>query len=52
MQWDLDNKGTFDGSVTAEGLRFTRNGVADSAVQTNGEATGLKYVAGKQDCLR
>lgn len=51
MQWDLDNKGMFDGSVTAEGLRFMRNGVAESAVHTDGEATGLKYLAGKQDCL-
>lgn len=51
MQWDLDNKGTFDGSVTAEGLRFMRNGVAESAVHTDGAATGLKYLAGKQDCL-
>ena len=51
MQWDLDNKGTFDGSVTAEGLRFTRNDIAETAVPTNGDATGLKYLAGKQDCL-
>ena len=51
MQWDLDNKGVFDGSVTAEGLRFMRNGVAESAVHTDGDATGLKYLAGKQDCL-
>ena len=51
MQWDLDNTGTFDGSVTAEGLRFMRNGVAETAVPTNGDATGLKYLAGKQDCL-
>ncbi len=51
MQWDLDNKGMFDGSVTAEGLRFMRNGVAESAVHSNGDATGLKYLAGKQDCL-
>ena len=51
MQWDLDNQGTFDGSVTAEGLRFMRNGVAESAVHTDGDATGLKYLAGKQDCL-
>ena len=51
MQWDLDNKGTFDGSVTVEGLRFTRNDVGEIAVHTNGEATGLKYLAGKQDCL-
>jgi hypothetical protein len=51
MQWDLDNKGMFDGSVTAEGLRFMRNGVAETAVKTNGDATGLKNLAGKQDCL-
>lgn len=51
MQWDLDNKGTFDGSVTAEGLRFMRNGVSESAVHSNGDATGLKNLAGKQDCL-
>lgn len=51
MQWDLDNKGMFDGSVTAEGLRFVRNGVAESAVHTDGDATGLKYLAGKQECL-
>lgn len=51
MQWDLDNKGMFDGSVTAEGLRFIRNEVSETAVHTDGDATGLKYLAGKQDCL-
>lgn len=51
MQWDLDHSGTFDGSVTAEGLRFMREGVAETAVRTNGGATGLKHLAGKQDCL-
>jgi hypothetical protein len=51
MQWDLDNKGVFDGSVTAEGLRFTRGGVTETAVHTDGDATGLKNLAGKTDCL-
>ena len=51
MQWDLDHTGTFDGSVTAEGLRFMRGGVAETAVRTDGDATGLKYLAGKKDCL-
>jgi hypothetical protein len=51
MQWDLDHKGTFDGSVTAEGLRFMREGKAETAVHTDGDATGLKYLAGKKDCL-
>ncbi|URW74738.1 hypothetical protein M9980_09135 [Sphingomonas donggukensis] len=51
MQWDLDNKGKFDGSVTAEGLRFMRNGTAETAAFTDGDATGLKYLAGKKTCL-
>lgn len=51
MQWDLDHKGKFDGSVTAEGLRFMREGVAETAVHSDGNATGLKYLAGKKDCL-
>lgn len=51
MQWDLDNSGTFDGSVTAEGLRFMRNGVAETALPGNGDATGLKHLADKQECL-
>ncbi|MHA6723500.1 hypothetical protein [Sphingomonas sp. RS2018] len=51
MQWDLDNKGKFDGSVTAEGLRFMRGGEARTAVLTDGDATGLKWLAGKKNCL-
>ncbi|MEH3102740.1 MAG: hypothetical protein PGN12_02405 [Sphingomonas phyllosphaerae] len=51
MQWDLDHRGTFEGSVTAEGLRFMRNGVAETAVPGDGDATGLKWLAGKKDCL-
>ena len=51
MQWDLDHAGTFDGSVTAEGLRFMRDDVAEIAAHTNGDATGLKHLVGKQDCL-
>lgn len=51
MQYDLERKGSFLGSVTAEGLRFTRNGKAQIAVPTDGDATGLKWLAGKRDCL-
>lgn len=51
MQWDLDHTGRFEGSVTAEGLRFMREGVAETAVRTDGDATGLKHLAGKTDCL-
>lgn len=51
MQYDLDHKGTYQGLVTAEGLRFMRDGVAETAVPSDGEAAGLKYLAGKTDCL-
>lgn len=53
MRWGLDDDmaGTFNGSVTAEGLRFIRNGVAETAVPSEGDATGLKWLAGKKDCL-
>lgn len=52
-QWSLDegDRGTFDGSVSAEGLRFVRGGQAVVAVPSDGDATGLKWLAGKQDCL-
>lgn len=50
-QWTLDDKGNFEGSVTAEGLRFMRNGEAVTAVASDGDATGLKWLAGKKDCL-
>lgn len=51
MRWDLDHRGSFDGSIAADGVRFTRNGVTETARRTNGDATGLKYLAGKADCL-
>lgn len=50
-QWNLDNKGTFDGTITPEGVRFVRSGKTVVAKPTNGDATGLKYLAGKQQCL-
>jgi hypothetical protein len=53
MVWGLDpaDKGIFPGSVTAEGLRFTRNGKDEVLVPSDGDATGLKWLAGKTDCL-
>lgn len=51
MQYDLDNKGTYPASVTPEGLRFTRNGETLLLRPSDGDATGLKWLAGKKDCL-
>lgn len=50
-QWTLDDNGNFDGSVNAEGLRFMRNGETVTASPSNGDATGMKWLAGKRDCL-
>jgi hypothetical protein len=51
MQYDLDNKGTYPASVTPEGLRFTRGGETLLLRPSDGDATGLKWLAGKRDCL-
>lgn len=50
-QWTLDDKGSFEGSVTNEGLRWMRGGEAVTAAPSDGDATGLKWLAGKKDCL-
>ncbi|WP_156361597.1 hypothetical protein [Sphingomonas sp. Leaf67] len=51
MQYDLDNKGNFVGTVTPEGIRFERGGETLLLRPSNGDATGLKWLAGKTDCL-
>lgn len=51
MQWDLDNKGKFDGIANGDTIAFDRKGIRETLRPTNGDATGLKYLAGKTDCL-
>ncbi len=51
MQWDLDNKGKFDGTATGDTIAFERGGIRETLRPTNGDATGLKYLFGKTDCL-
>ena len=53
MRWglDADMAGTYPASVTPEGLRFTRNGDTLLLRPSDGDATGLKWLAGKKDCL-
>jgi hypothetical protein len=51
MQWDLDNKGTFEGAAKGDTIVFERNGVGETLRPTDGDATGLKYLAGKTTCL-
>ncbi|GAA3260490.1 hypothetical protein [Sphingomonas yabuuchiae] len=51
MQWDLDNKGEFRGEQVGDTIVFERGGVRETLRPTNGDATGLKYLAGKTECL-
>ena len=51
MQYDLDHKGVFEGEATPQGLVFTRDGKRELLRPTGGDATGLKYLAAKTNCL-
>lgn len=52
MQSDLDTKGTYDGSDSDGGIAFTRGAETLTLAASTGDATGLKYLAGKKDCLK
>ncbi len=51
MQYDLDHKGEYAGTVTPEGIRFQRGDAVLTLRPTDGDATGLKWLAGKRNCL-
>lgn len=51
MQYTLDDKGSFDGAGTGDGIAFTRPDGAQVLRASDGDATGLKWLAGKKDCL-
>lgn len=55
MQWNLDDKGVFAGrgqnDPSAPGIAFTRNGEQLLLRRSDGDATGLKWLAGKKECL-
>jgi hypothetical protein len=48
---DLDGPRTFRGTGADDHIRFERNGVAETIRATNGEATGMKWLAEKSNCL-
>ena len=52
MQYTLDSKGNYDGKGTADGVEFTRPDGKQMLRASDGDATGLKYLAGKKDCLK
>jgi hypothetical protein len=51
MQYSLNDRGVFDGVATDEGIAFSRPDGAQVLKAGDGDATGLKWLAGKRDCL-
>ena len=47
----LDGTNSYDGTADGDMIRFTRNGRPESIRAATGDQTGLKWLAGKQDCL-
>lgn len=48
---DLDGPKTYAGTLQADGLHIERNGTPLVIVPGDGEATGMKWLAEKSDCL-
>jgi hypothetical protein len=48
---NLDGARTFSGSATGDGIAFERDGVRETLRATNGDETGMKWLAGKANCL-
>lgn len=52
MQSDLDTKGSYLGSDSERGIVFARGDQTETLSAATGDETGLKYLAGKKDCLK
>jgi hypothetical protein len=48
---DLDAARTFAGAAAGGRIEFRRDGVRESIAATDGDATGMKWLAGKAQCL-
>ena len=47
----LDGTNSYEGTADGSVIRFTRNGRPESVRSATGDETGLKWLAGKQNCL-
>ena len=47
----LDGSGSYTGTSDGDVIRFTRGGVQEVIRKATGDQTGLKWLAGKQNCL-
>jgi predicted small lipoprotein YifL len=48
---NLDGPRTFAGTTVGDGIEFQRDGVKESVRATDGAETGMKWLAGKKNCL-
>jgi len=48
---DLDAARTFSGEASGDRIEFRRDGTAESIRATTGDETGMKWLAGKKNCL-
>lgn len=48
---NLDGERSFAGQATASGIAFERDGARETIRATDGDATGMKWLAGKKICL-
>lgn len=53
MRWGLDENmlGNFDGAPVEAGIQFSRGGEKLVLKPVSGDATGMKWLAGKSNCL-
>jgi len=47
----LDGVGSYTGTADGDAIRFERGGVRETIRKATGDETGLKWLAGKQNCL-
>lgn len=48
---DLDGERRFEGVVGSDHIQFERDGIQEKIRATNGEATGMKWLADEANCL-
>ena len=48
---DLDGERSFEGVGSADQIHFTRDGREERIRATDGNGTGMKWLAGKSECL-
>lgn len=51
MQHDLGPRGNYEAQAVEHGIEFRRNGAMHTLTRTDGDGTGMKWLAGKKECL-